>query len=63
MMYIDFSAGNNDYKLRLNTGFDIIIPKDVGLNLYNYLDNVYFKEDLTLDFTKPEKYKNNIFEE
>lgn len=39
-----------------NTGFDIVIPKDTGLSLYNYLDNVYFKEDLILDFTKPEEY-------
>lgn len=32
MMYVDFSAGNKDYKLRLNTRNTIILEKQLGCN-------------------------------
>ena len=32
MMYVDFSAGNKDYKLRLNTRNTITLEKQLGCN-------------------------------
>jgi len=32
MMYIDFSAGNKDYKLRLNTRAIVALEKAIGCN-------------------------------
>ena len=32
MMYVDFSAGNKDYKLRLNTRNVVALEKAVGCN-------------------------------
>ena len=32
MMYIDFSAGNKDYKLRLNTRNTVLLEKQLGCN-------------------------------
>lgn len=32
MMYIDFSAGNKDYKLRLNTRAIVTLEKSIGCN-------------------------------
>lgn len=32
MMYIDFTAGNKDYKLRLNTRNTILLEKQLGCN-------------------------------
>ena len=32
MMYVDFSAGNKDYKLRLNTRNTITLDKQLGCN-------------------------------
>ena len=32
MMYIDFSAGNKDYKLRLNTRSVVVLEKQLGCN-------------------------------
>lgn len=32
MMYVDFSAGNKDYKLRLNTRNVVVLEKQLGCN-------------------------------
>lgn len=32
MMYVDFSAGNKDYKLRLNTRNTVLLEKTLGCN-------------------------------
>lgn len=32
MMYIDFTAGNKDYKLRLNTRSVVVLEKQLGCN-------------------------------
>ena len=32
MMYIDFSAGNKDYKLRLNTRAIVLLERQLGCN-------------------------------
>lgn len=32
MLYIDFSAGNKDYKLRLNTRNTVLLEKTLGCN-------------------------------
>jgi hypothetical protein len=32
MLYVDFKAGNNDYKLRLNTRNTIALEKQLGCN-------------------------------
>lgn len=32
MMYVDFSAGNKDYKLRLNTRNIVVLEKQLGCN-------------------------------
>ena len=32
MMYVDFSAGNKDYKLRLNTRNIVALEKKLGMN-------------------------------
>lgn len=32
MMYVDFTAGNKDYKLRLNTRNIVALEKQIGMN-------------------------------
>ena len=32
MLYVDFSAGNKDYKLRLNTRNTVLLEKQLGCN-------------------------------
>lgn len=39
MMYIDFTAGNKDYKLRLNTRSVIMLEKQLGCNPISIFGN------------------------
>lgn len=39
MMYIDFSAGNKDYKLRLNTRNIVALEKQLGCNPISIFGN------------------------
>lgn len=39
MMYIDFSAGNKDYKLRLNTRNIVALEKQLGCNPLSIFGN------------------------
>lgn len=39
MMYVDFSAGNKDYKLRLNTRNVVLLEKNLGCNPLSIFGN------------------------
>ena len=39
MLYIDFSAGNKDYKLRLNTRNTVLLEKQLGCNPLSIFGN------------------------
>lgn len=39
MLYVDFSAGNKDYKLRLNTRNTILLEKQLGCNPLSIFGN------------------------